>query len=70
MDKSQFSLIKSYVILCTGFTKSEAGLLVAVSAALDLIGRLGFGYLSDLEIFDRKKAYAIWLVMCYLASSV
>lgn len=43
-----------------GYTKSEAGLLVAVSAALDLIGRLGFGYLSDLQLFDRKKAYIVW----------
>lgn len=43
-----------------GYTKSEAGFLVAVSAALDLIGRLGFGYLSDLQLFDRKKAYIVW----------
>lgn len=43
-----------------GFTKKEAGLLVAVSAALDLVGRLGFGYLSDLQIFDRKKAFIVW----------
>lgn len=35
-------------------------MLVAVSAALDLIGRLGFGYLSDLQLFDRKKAYIVW----------
>lgn len=45
--------------LSAGFTKSEAGFLVAVSASLDLIGRLGFGYLSDLQIFDRRKAYII-----------
>lgn len=43
-----------------GFTKKEAGLLVAISAALDLVGRLGFGYLSDLHIFDRKKAFVAW----------
>lgn len=45
-----------------GFTKKEAGLLVAVSAALDLVGRLGFGYLCDLQIFDRKKAFVVWYV--------
>lgn len=43
-----------------GHTKSEAGYLVAISAALDLFGRLGFGYLSDLQLFDRKKAYTVW----------
>lgn len=43
-----------------GFTKKEAGLLVAVSAALDLGGRLGFGYLADLQIFDLKKAFIVW----------
>lgn len=49
-----------YIEIYLGFTKSEAGFLVTVSAAVDLVGRLGFGYLSDLEIFDRKKAYVIW----------
>lgn len=44
----------------SGYTKGEAGMLVACSALLDLIGRLGFGYLCDLQIFDRKKAYIVW----------
>uniref|UniRef100_A0A1B0CJQ1 Major facilitator superfamily (MFS) profile domain-containing protein n=2 Tax=Lutzomyia longipalpis TaxID=7200 RepID=A0A1B0CJQ1_LUTLO len=44
-------------VLSAGYTKTEAGYLVAVSAALDLLGRLGFGWLSDLQLFDRKKAY-------------
>lgn len=30
-----------------------------MSAVLDLIGRLGLGYLSDLQIFDRKKVYIV-----------
>lgn len=47
-------------VLSAGYTKSEAGYMVAISAALDLIGRLGFGYLSDLQLFDRRKAYIIW----------
>lgn len=47
-----------------GFTKKEAGMLVAISAALDLVGRLGFGYLCDLQIFDRKKAFVVWYVQC------
>ncbi|XP_012528579.1 monocarboxylate transporter 12 [Monomorium pharaonis] len=40
-----------------GYTKSEAGYLVAISAALDLFGRLGLGWLSDLKLFDRRKGY-------------
>lgn len=47
-------------LIFPGFSKSEAGFLVATSALLDLIGRLGLGYLSDLQIFDRKKAYIVW----------
>ncbi|XP_037032883.1 uncharacterized protein LOC119071889 [Bradysia coprophila] len=48
--------------LSADFTKSEAGLFVATSALLDLIGRLGLGYLSDLQIFDRKKAYIVCIL--------
>lgn len=60
---SHFVLIMLNVCnLFQGFTKKEAGLLVAVSAALDLVGRLGFGYLCDLQIFDRKKAFVVWYV--------
>ncbi|XP_051160586.1 monocarboxylate transporter 12-like [Leptopilina boulardi] len=40
-----------------GYTKSEAGYLVAISATLDLCGRLGLGWLSDLQLFDRRKGY-------------
>ncbi|XP_043270556.1 monocarboxylate transporter 12 [Venturia canescens] len=40
-----------------GYSKSEAGYLVAISAALDLFGRLGLGWLSDLQLFDRRKGY-------------
>lgn len=40
-----------------GYAKSDAGYLVAISAVLDLCGRLGLGYLSDLHVFDRKKGY-------------
>ncbi|XP_058804097.1 monocarboxylate transporter 12 isoform X2 [Phymastichus coffea] len=41
----------------SGYTKPEAGYLVAISAVLDLCGRLGLGYLSDLQLFDRRKCY-------------
>lgn len=41
----------------SGYTKSEAGYLVAISAVLDLCGRLGLGWLSDLHLFDRRKGY-------------
>lgn len=47
-------------VTSAGYAKSEAGYLVAVSAALDLVGRLGLGYLSDLQLFDRKKTYITW----------
>ncbi|XP_055620650.1 uncharacterized protein LOC129764973 [Toxorhynchites rutilus septentrionalis] len=50
--------LPAYVI-SAGYTKSEAGYLVAVSAALDLIGRLTLGWLSDLDLFDRKKTYIV-----------
>ncbi|XP_053685742.1 uncharacterized protein LOC128735273 [Sabethes cyaneus] len=48
--------------ISAGYTKSEAGYLVAVSAALDLIGRLALGWLSDLDLFDRKKAYIVCIL--------
>lgn len=45
--------------LLIGHTKSEAGTLVAISAAMDLCGRLLLGWLCDLQIFDRQKAYLV-----------
>lgn len=47
-------------VLSNSYTKSEAGYLVAISAAFDLTGRLGFGYISDLQLFDRRKAFVVW----------
>lgn len=44
-------------VLSTGYTKTEAGYLVAICAVLDLCGRLGLGWLSDLQLFDRRKGY-------------
>lgn len=41
----------------SSYTKTEAGYLVAISALLDLCGRLGLGWLSDLQLFDRRKMY-------------
>lgn len=54
-----YDTIIKFSIFFLGYTKTEAGYLVAVSAVLDLIGRLGLGYLSDLQIFDRKKVYIV-----------
>lgn len=54
-------------VTSAGYTKSEAGYLVAVSAAMDLIGRLGLGWLSDLQLFDRKKTYIICIIGAGLA---
>lgn len=53
-------------VISIGYSKSEAGYLVAVSAALDLIGRLGLGWLSDLQLFDRKKTY----IVCILGAGI
>lgn len=55
-------------VISIGYNKSEAGYLVAVSAALDLIGRLGLGWLTDLQIFDRKKTYMLWYDFHFLHS--
>ncbi|XP_055855454.1 uncharacterized protein LOC129918767 [Episyrphus balteatus] len=53
-------------VISIGYSKSEAGYLVAMSAALDLIGRLGLGWLSDLQLFDRKKTY----IVCILGAGI
>lgn len=47
-------------VTSNGYTKSQAGFLVSVSAAVDLVGRLGLGWLLDLQLFDRKKTYIFW----------
>uniref|UniRef100_W8AK44 Monocarboxylate transporter 12 n=1 Tax=Ceratitis capitata TaxID=7213 RepID=W8AK44_CERCA len=52
--------------LSNGYNKSQAGYLVAVSAVLDLCGRLGLGWLSDLQLFDRKKTY----IFCILGAGI
>lgn len=44
--------------ISTGYSKRDAGLLMAVTAAFDLVGRLGLGWISDQVTFDRKKSYA------------
>uniref|UniRef100_A0A1I8MLB9 Major facilitator superfamily (MFS) profile domain-containing protein n=1 Tax=Musca domestica TaxID=7370 RepID=A0A1I8MLB9_MUSDO len=46
-------------VISIGYNKSEAGYLVTVSAVLDLVGRLGLGWLSDLQLFDRRKIYIV-----------
>ncbi|XP_013105405.2 uncharacterized protein LOC106085634 [Stomoxys calcitrans] len=46
-------------VISIGYNKSEAGYLVTVSAVLDLVGRLGLGWLSDLQLFDRRKIYVV-----------
>lgn len=44
--------------ISTGYSKSDAGVLMIVSAAFDFVGRLGLGWLSDQVAFDRKRGYA------------
>lgn len=48
--------LPSYII-DIGYTKHDAGFLLGLCACFDLFGRLFFGYLSDLQLFDRRKAY-------------
>ncbi|KAL4702025.1 hypothetical protein ACJJTC_013542 [Scirpophaga incertulas] len=50
-----------------GHTKGAAGHLVAISAVLDLCGRLGLGYLCDLHLFCRRKAYIVSIFVAGLA---
>ncbi|EDV98062.1 uncharacterized protein LOC6568897 [Drosophila grimshawi] len=54
-------------VISIGYNKSEAGYLVAISAVLDLCGRLGLGWLSDLHLFDRKKTYTLCILGAGLA---
>ncbi|XP_048003151.1 monocarboxylate transporter 12-like [Leguminivora glycinivorella] len=46
-----------------GHSKSAAGRLVAISAVLDLCGRLGLGWLCDLQLFCRRKAYILSILI-------
>ncbi|XP_063836057.1 monocarboxylate transporter 12 [Ostrinia nubilalis] len=50
-----------------GHSKSAAGHLVAISAVLDLCGRLGLGYLCDLHLFCRRKAYIVSILVAGVA---
>ncbi|KAI5636793.1 major facilitator superfamily domain-containing protein [Phthorimaea operculella] len=53
--------------VAVGHSKSAAGRLVAISAVLDLIGRLGLGWLCDLHLFCRRKAYIISILVAGVA---
>ncbi|XP_045541242.1 monocarboxylate transporter 2-like [Papilio machaon] len=49
--------------VAAGHSKSAAGRLVAISAVLDLCGRLGLGWLCDLHLFCRRKAYIVSILV-------
>ncbi|CAH2064679.1 unnamed protein product, partial [Iphiclides podalirius] len=49
--------------VAAGHSKSAAGHLVAISAVLDLCGRLGLGWLCDLHLFCRRKAYIVSILV-------
>ncbi|CAK1591704.1 unnamed protein product [Parnassius mnemosyne] len=49
--------------VAAGHSKSAAGHLVAISAVLDLCGRLGLGWLCDLHLFCRRKAYILSILV-------
>lgn len=53
--------------VAAGHSKSAAGHLVAISAVLDLCGRLGLGWLCDLHLFCRRKAYIICILVAGMA---
>ncbi|XP_052748048.1 monocarboxylate transporter 12 [Galleria mellonella] len=53
--------------VAVGHSKSAAGHLVAISAVLDLCGRLGLGYLCDLHLFCRRKAYIVSILVAGIA---
>ena len=42
-----------------GLDKSECSLLLSISAVFDLTGRLGLGYIADLNLFSNYKAYSL-----------
>ncbi len=41
-----------------GLERSECSLLLSISAVFDLAGRLGLGYIADLNLFSKYKAYS------------
>ncbi|CAG9577674.1 unnamed protein product [Danaus chrysippus] len=49
--------------VAAGHSKAAAGHLVAISAILDLCGRLGLGWLCDLHLFCRRKAYIVSILV-------
>ncbi|CAK1547893.1 unnamed protein product [Leptosia nina] len=51
--------------VAVGHSKAAAGRLVAISAVLDLCGRLGLGWLCDLHLFCRR-AYGLCLGCWFL----
>ncbi|XP_075989897.1 monocarboxylate transporter 12-like [Anticarsia gemmatalis] len=53
--------------VAAGHSKAAAGHLVAISAVLDLCGRLGLGYLCDLHLFCRRKAYILSILIAGIA---
>uniref|UniRef100_A0A2H1VDB9 SFRICE_005327 n=1 Tax=Spodoptera frugiperda TaxID=7108 RepID=A0A2H1VDB9_SPOFR len=53
--------------VAAGHSKSAAGHLVAISAVLDLCGRLGLGWLCDLHLFCRRKAYIVSILVAGIA---
>ncbi|KAI9555860.1 hypothetical protein GHT06_018377 [Daphnia sinensis] len=42
-----------------GIEKSQCSLLLSISAIFDLSGRLGLGYIADLNLFSKSKAYSL-----------
>ena len=50
-----------------GIGKGEASFLISVIGISNIIGKLGFGYISDLPRVNRLNLYNMCLAMCGLS---
>lgn len=51
-----------------GISRPDTGLLLSITAGTDLVGRIGFGWLSDLELFKREYGYMFNVAMVATAT--
>lgn len=51
-----------------GIPRPDTGLLLSITAGTDLVGRIGFGWLSDLQLFKREYGYMFNVAMVATAT--
>lgn len=51
-----------------GISKADSGLLLSVTAGADLVGRIGFGWLADQNLFQRVHGYMFNVFMTAAAT--